>query len=103
MYNRRERRRIEKELGISKLIKEGPKDISELLLNKRKEESLAMQKEWQEQQEAIAREEEIQRYAKSLQLYTDQGYTIQEAESKITELSKKDEERTMRKRKRRNS
>jgi hypothetical protein len=101
MYNRRERRRIEKELGITKLIKEGPREIREQLLKQRQEESLALQREWREQQEAIAREEEIQRYAKTLQLYTDMGYTVEEAEAKILEITKRDEERAMRKRKRR--
>ncbi len=99
MYNRRERRRIEKELGITKLIKEGPREIREQLIKQRNEESLAMQREWREQQEAIAREEEIQRYAKTLQLYTEMGYTVEEAEAKISEITKKDEERAMRKRK----
>ena len=102
MYNRRERRRIEKELGISKLIKEGPREIKEILLKKRKEESLALQKERQENLEATAREEEVQRYARTLQLYTEElGYSVEEAEKKIEAQRIIDEERAMRKRKRR--
>jgi hypothetical protein len=100
MYNRKERRRIEKDLGITKLLKSAPKEVKDIILQKRKEENLAMQQAWKEEQEAAANEREVQRYAKQLQFYTETlGYTHQEAEKTLQEQRLKEEERAARKRK----
>lgn len=98
MYNRKERRRIEKELGITKLLKVAPKEVKDVIIQKRREENEAMQKAWREEQESLARENEIQRYAKQLQFYTEElGHTHQEAEKILQEQRKKEEERKARK------
>jgi hypothetical protein len=98
MYNRKERRRIEKELGITKLLKSAPKEVKEQLLQKRKEENLAMQQAWKEEQDALANEREIQRYAKQLQFYTEElNYSHKEAEEIIKKQRLLEEERALRK------
>ena len=100
MYNRKERRRIEKELGITKLLKVAPKEVKDHLLQKRKEENLAMQQAWKEEQEALANEREIQRYAKQLQFYTEElNYSQKEAEEIIKKQRLAEEERALRKKK----
>jgi len=98
MYNRKERRRIEKELGIAKLLKHAPKDVKDILLQKRKEENLAMQQAWKEEQESIANEREVQRYAKQLQFYMEEmDLTQKEAEETIQKQRLIEEERALRK------
>ena len=99
MYNRKERRKIEKDLGIIKLLKVAPKEVKDMIIQKRREENEAMQRAWREEQEAIARENEVQRYAKRLQFYTEMGHTQQEAEEILQKERSKEEARAARKRK----
>ncbi|MFM2010305.1 MAG: hypothetical protein RLZZ479_696 [Bacteroidota bacterium] len=100
MYNRKERRKIDKQLGINKLLKIAPKELKEKLLQKRKEESLAIQKDRKENLEAIAIENEIQLYTKRLQFYIEKmGYTQEKAEQILLNEKLKDEEREARKKK----
>ena len=100
MYNRKERRRIEKELGIAKLLKVAPKEVKDVLIQKRKEENEAMQQAWRDEQEALANEREVQRYAKQLQFYIEEmGYTQKEAEETLQKQRILAEERALRKKK----
>lgn len=99
MYNRKERRKIEKDLGIIKLLKVAPKEVKDMIIQKRREENEAMQRAWREEQEAIARENEVQHYAKRLQFYTEMGHTQQEAEEILQKERSKEEARAARKRK----
>lgn len=102
MYNRKERRKIEKELGIFKLIKKGPKDVREELLRQRKEEAQAIIQQRKEEQETLRLAREADQYAKSLQYLMEQGYDQKEAESILQERIQRDEERAAKKRARKN-
>jgi len=98
MYNRRERRKIEKELGIFKLIKNGPKDVREELLRQRKEEAQAIIQQRNEEQETLRLAREADQYARSLQFLMEEGYSQKEAESILSERRQRDEERAAKKR-----
>lgn len=100
MYNRKERRKLDKQLGLNKFLKTAPKELKEKLLQKRKEESLAIQKERKENLETIARENEVQLYAKRLQFYIEKmGYTQEDAEQILQKEKLIEEERAARKKK----
>jgi SOS response regulatory protein OraA/RecX len=102
MYNRRERRKIEKDLGILKLIKKGPKEVRDELLRQRKEEVQALIQQRNEEQETLRLAREADQYARSLQFLMEQGYNQKEAESILDERRQRDEERAAKKRAKQN-
>lgn len=101
MSNRRERRRIDKALGVFKAIKNASKEEKAVMLAKLKEVNDAIKKDWTEEQETLRQEEEVQRYAKALQFQIELGKTHEEAEA-FLQKERELEESKRAKKKRRN-
>ena len=102
MYNRRERRNLEKKLKIHRLLKTAPKDIKEEILAKRAEHSKACQAQFVERQEAYDKEYLGEWYSKRLRFYTEaMGHSLENAE-KILEREMNDDEKRREKKKKMN-
>lgn len=98
MSNRKERRKIDKELGIFKAIKRAPnKEAREEILIKRRELNDAIKKQQQDIFDSQRKEQEIEIYTKSLQFYMGLGNTQKEAEEIIEGIRLKKEKRSQKK------
>jgi hypothetical protein len=100
MYNRKERRTLEKKLKINRLLKTSSKDAKEEILAKRAEHSKACQEQFVARQEAYDKEYLEEWYSKRLRFYTEaMGHSLEEAEKIVEREMVNDEKRREKKKK----